>query len=322
MTEYVWPVPAHVVAIGYGVRGERWQECGERHTGIDIPGPVGTWIVAPEDGRLVIPEYGERFGNAVCVVNEDGGEWFFAHCDWVLPADGKDVAKGEVIAKVGQTGEASVPHLHLEYHLVAGERSCGNMRDPMSLLATAMDPDVPFVAPSLLALLREVDECWPDRDRSHDGAIGDYEFSRAKSPHNPVGHVNGPEHGTRNAVHALDITLDPDHPDMEPLLWQATVGDERVAYVVGAEQVASRENNWSPERFDPPESYVPHFHVVLRDETPELAVAAELDETTWLLDEEITLPPPSGNVTQGDFVTRDELARALSELAQRLLDGA
>jgi murein DD-endopeptidase MepM/ murein hydrolase activator NlpD len=131
---YAWPVPGHPMSTAYGIKGNNWRACGW-HTGIDIAAPAGTPIVAPEDGDIRSRSYGSSFGGKQFALSPDGpGEWFFAHVSWRLP-DGTRVRKGQHIANVGSEGNATGPHLHLEYHPAKQNWSCGNMQNPMDRLS-------------------------------------------------------------------------------------------------------------------------------------------------------------------------------------------
>lgn len=88
------------------------------HSGVDIAVPEGTVILAGHDGKVTLAGNTGDFG--LCVVLE--GEVFsgqslttkYGHCSELLVSVGQTVKAGDVIAKVGNTGNSTVPHLHLE----------------------------------------------------------------------------------------------------------------------------------------------------------------------------------------------------------------
>lgn len=94
------------------------------HTGIDIGMAQGTEILAGHDGTVTLA--GEAGGYGLCVVIE--GEAYeghtlttkYGHCSQILVSAGQDIKAGDVIAKVGSTGNSTGPHLHLEV-LVDGQ---------------------------------------------------------------------------------------------------------------------------------------------------------------------------------------------------------
>jgi len=93
---------------------------GERnyHRGIDIGVPTGTEIKTGFDGTVTISDYDDNYGNYVVIeMRKDDGtviETKYAHCDTLTVSVGQIVKKGDVIAKVGNTGNSTGPHLHLE----------------------------------------------------------------------------------------------------------------------------------------------------------------------------------------------------------------
>ena len=88
------------------------------HTGVDIGMSQGTEIRAGHDGTVTIA--GENGGYGLCV--ELSGETpegknlvtKYGHCSQILVSVGDTVSAGDVIAKVGSTGNSTGPHLHLE----------------------------------------------------------------------------------------------------------------------------------------------------------------------------------------------------------------
>lgn len=94
------------------------------HTGVDIAMSEGTEILAGHDGTVTLA--GESGGYGLCVAIE--GEAYeghtlttkYGHCSQILVSRGQQVKAGDVIAKVGNTGNSTEPHLHLEV-LVDGQ---------------------------------------------------------------------------------------------------------------------------------------------------------------------------------------------------------
>ena len=85
------------------------------HRGIDIGVPIGTDIMAGMDGVVVSTGYDAGgYGYYIVVENDKGVQARFAHCDSILAVVGQEVTKETVIAKSGNTGNSTGPHLHLE----------------------------------------------------------------------------------------------------------------------------------------------------------------------------------------------------------------
>ena len=89
-----------------------------RHDAIDIMAPVGTPVLAVEDGRIAKLFFSQG-GGGITVYQFDPGErcaYYYAHLDRYADGlqDGQAVRRGQVIGYVGSTGNARVdaPHLH------------------------------------------------------------------------------------------------------------------------------------------------------------------------------------------------------------------
>lgn len=101
-----------------------------RHTGQDYNVGKGTEIKAMADGKVVLT--GNHFfaGNSVYLDHGDGLVIMFFHLDEILVKDGQEVKKGDVVAKSGETGRGTGPHLHI------GVRWNNHRIDPKLLLAS------------------------------------------------------------------------------------------------------------------------------------------------------------------------------------------
>lgn len=84
------------------------------HTGIDLPGDVGTVIRAPGDG--IVSEVGTdtTLGQVLVLSHGANLETLYGHNSRVLVRAGDTVTEGQPIAEVGNTGLSSGPHLHFE----------------------------------------------------------------------------------------------------------------------------------------------------------------------------------------------------------------
>lgn len=91
--------------------GPRW---GRSHTGIDLGSNQGTPIYAADDGVVICAEYCGSYGNLVRVDHGDGIETYYAHCSSLDVSEGEYVNVGDIIARVGSTGNSTGPHLHFE----------------------------------------------------------------------------------------------------------------------------------------------------------------------------------------------------------------
>ncbi len=123
--EFLWPVPSsNRMSSAFG---SRW---GKKHEGVDIPGRVGSHIVAAAEGVVVYSgdEIG-GYGNITVIAHKDGYFSVYAHAKVNFTKQGQRVYRGQVIAQIGMTGRTYGPHLHFEV------RKNGQAIDPTSFLA-------------------------------------------------------------------------------------------------------------------------------------------------------------------------------------------
>ena len=118
----IWPVPytKHVTSP----YGSRW---GSFHYGIDVSasGINGKALLACDGGTVIkangTDKWGGGWGYYVLIDHGNGYQTRYAHCGKVVVKVGQKVAQGELIAYVGNTGNSTGPHLHMEV-LLNGKR--------------------------------------------------------------------------------------------------------------------------------------------------------------------------------------------------------
>lgn len=109
--------------------GSRW---GRNHNGIDMSAPIGTAIFAADNGTVTYSEYNDGgFGYLIKIDHGNGLETYYAHCNELLVPEGTVVKKGELIARVGNTGRSTGAHLHFEVRLD------GTPIDPMTYIGNS-----------------------------------------------------------------------------------------------------------------------------------------------------------------------------------------
>ena len=91
--------------------GSRW---GSTHTGLDVATDEGTGIAAAASGTVRVAGWSGSYGNLVIVSHGNGVETWYAHCSAIYVNVGQSVSQGQLICAVGETGNATGPHLHLE----------------------------------------------------------------------------------------------------------------------------------------------------------------------------------------------------------------
>ncbi|MER5501374.1 peptidoglycan DD-metalloendopeptidase family protein [Streptomyces sp. NPDC002561] len=122
-----WAKPVNAgYGTRFGVAGSMWSS--GRHTGLDFPAAVGTAIRAVAGGRVALAQGGGPYGNHVRIDHGGGLSSLYAHMSKILTSVGKTVQQGQTIGTVGQTGNTTGPHLHLE------ARVNGRSVDPMPYL--------------------------------------------------------------------------------------------------------------------------------------------------------------------------------------------
>jgi murein DD-endopeptidase MepM/ murein hydrolase activator NlpD len=113
--KWVLPVAAFRLTAGFGEYG-LWSSS---HTGQDFACSYGTPIRAVGDGRIIFASYEGAYGNKMVIEHEDGTVTWYAHMDSFTRTSGT-VRAGDVIGRVGMTGNTTGAHLHLEVRPYAG----------------------------------------------------------------------------------------------------------------------------------------------------------------------------------------------------------
>ncbi|MBM3270923.1 MAG: M23 family metallopeptidase, partial [Candidatus Sericytochromatia bacterium] len=114
-TQFVRPVDGGTVTSKFGPRTLGGKQ--EFHNGYDIAVPEGTPVKAAAAGKVV--ETGNQPGGAgnYVVIDHGGGYTTkYFHLSTIGVKEGQMVQQGEEIAKSGNTGRSTGPHLHFEVH--------------------------------------------------------------------------------------------------------------------------------------------------------------------------------------------------------------
>lgn len=107
---YSLPVSGYRLTAGFGEGGYRWSSS---HTGLDFACAYGSPIRAVAAGTVISAGYDGAYGWKTVIRHADGTESWYAHQSQILVRRGQ-VAAGQIIGRVGMTGNTSGPHLHLE----------------------------------------------------------------------------------------------------------------------------------------------------------------------------------------------------------------
>tara|TARA_Y100000817_G_scaffold298428_1_gene275611 strand:- start:313 stop:1140 length:828 start_codon:yes stop_codon:yes gene_type:complete len=108
---FILPVKGITTGV-YGTRRFYNGKEGKYHNGLDIAAPLGTEIVAPSSGKVLLT--GDYFYNGKFIYVEHGQNLksIFIHLNKILVNAGDMIKKGQKIGEVGSTGKSTGPHLH------------------------------------------------------------------------------------------------------------------------------------------------------------------------------------------------------------------
>ncbi|MEU3935368.1 M23 family metallopeptidase [Streptomyces sp. NPDC029044] len=130
---WVDPVKKYKLSASFAQNGGMWQST---HSGQDFAVPSGTQVVATHGGTVVKAGGngagdGPAYGNAVVIKHGNGTYSQYAHLSKVTVRVGQIVKTGQEIAKSGNTGNSSGPHLHFEIRTTP---NYGSAVDPVKFL--------------------------------------------------------------------------------------------------------------------------------------------------------------------------------------------
>jgi hypothetical protein len=126
----------------------------------------------------------------------------------------------------------------------------------------------PRLSKAGVQLREQLDDCYPDRNRSSDGWIGDARHSTRKSDHNP---------DADGWVRALDITANlGSYPnEMHSLVEEMRkFGRKRLEYIIYDGKIASRKSLWRWRKYKGINPHTKHAHFSFRK-------SADLDNSFW-----------------------------------------
>ncbi len=127
-----WPVRGRLLSI-YGSKGE-----GLHNDGINIAAPHGASVRAAGSGVVAYAGNELRgFGNLLLIKHAGGWVTAYAHNDKLLVRRGDKVGKGQVVAKVGASGNVASPQLHFEIR--KGKRAINPLRHLKRLRANVIN---------------------------------------------------------------------------------------------------------------------------------------------------------------------------------------
>lgn len=99
-----------------------------RHGAVDIRASIGTWVGAAADGTVTYTGWLGNLGYTIKIRHKDGYETLYAHLSKIHVKPGEKVFAGKLIAKTGNSGRTTGPHLHFAIY------KNGKATDPMKYL--------------------------------------------------------------------------------------------------------------------------------------------------------------------------------------------
>lgn len=123
----LWPTTGRITSK-FGTRKDPFTNETAFHEGIDIANSAGTNIVAAAKGTVTFSGYNSGYGRAIIINHGNGYKTVYGHVSKLLVSTGDKVEKGQIIAKMGNTGRSTGPHLHFEVH------KDGKLLNPLNIL--------------------------------------------------------------------------------------------------------------------------------------------------------------------------------------------
>lgn len=110
-----WPVPGHNrISSPFGYRIHPILKTKKFHSGIDIPAPTGSDVIAGASGIVIHSGNLGGYGKVIMIDHGGGIVTLYAHNSRLIASNGQNVNKGDLVAKIGSTGMSTGPHSHFE----------------------------------------------------------------------------------------------------------------------------------------------------------------------------------------------------------------
>ncbi len=132
---YEWPVdvaaPSRLTSH-FGWRDDPFTGRRAFHAAIDIAAPLGTPVIATDAGRIHAVGFHPRLGRYVMLTMNDGTMATYGHLSATTVRTGQNVARGDIVGKIGSSGRSTGPHLDFSLE------TNGVRRDPLPLVRQPM----------------------------------------------------------------------------------------------------------------------------------------------------------------------------------------
>lgn len=133
--DLIWPVETRSISSAWGPRmrskiirvknhnKKKRVRYRSSHKGVDLNAPTGTCVFAAMDGQVIAVGRQRQYGNFVTIDHGNGVATHYGHHRTNLVEVGDVVRRGQKIAEVGRTGNATGPHLHFELRVDGSQRN-------------------------------------------------------------------------------------------------------------------------------------------------------------------------------------------------------
>lgn len=102
---FIWPVKGKVI--------KRFSKsAADYNDGINIAAPLNTPVIAASNGTVLFAGSAEKYGHTIIIKHDNGFMTAYTHNSRLIANKGDIVKRGDVIAKVGKSGDVDVPQLH------------------------------------------------------------------------------------------------------------------------------------------------------------------------------------------------------------------
>lgn len=123
-----WPTLFTRLTSNFGYRTDPFTGKAAFHAGIDISGKIGDPVYAAAAGKIIAAESNRSRGKYIIIQHPNGLQSWYMHLSEIKVSEGDAVKKGQTIAKLGNSGRSTGPHLHFE--IVKGDKKV----NPLSYL--------------------------------------------------------------------------------------------------------------------------------------------------------------------------------------------
>ena len=109
-----FPLRQYRVTSRYGMREDPFNGRMSMHQGIDLAAPEGTEVFAVADGVVTAADFDPVYGNYIIIKHKNNWTSLYGHLQSIETVLRTDVKSGNLIGRVGSTGQSTGPHLHFE----------------------------------------------------------------------------------------------------------------------------------------------------------------------------------------------------------------